>query len=198
VDLDGALAIEDETERMLSVVALIADAVRDLDFTPVVVGGLAVQYWTYGEYATSDIDILLPSTPEVHRRLESLGLSREGRHWVIPGKDVFVEAPGSFVGPGEETEDVELPTGGRVRLLRPEDVLIYRLHEFVATGHREAASQAVSLYLSSELDRERLHERATQQALSPALTELDRLAERIEGGERIETWDLHEIARRLR
>lgn len=73
-----------------------------------------------------------------------------------------------------------------------------RLHEFVATGHRDAASQAVSLYLSSELDRKRLEERAAQEALTPSLAELIRLAERIQRGERVETWDLHDIARKLR
>jgi hypothetical protein len=120
MDLELALAIEDETERMLSVVAVIADAVRDLGYTPVIVGGLAVQFWTY-------------SPPRVRR-----------------------------------------------------------------TGHRDAASQAVSLYLSSELDRKRLEERAAQEALTPSLAELIRLAERIQRGERVETWDLHDIARKLR
>lgn len=104
VDLEDALQLEDQTERMLAVVAVIADAVRDLGVTPVVVGGLAVQYWTHAQYTTGDIDILLPSLPEIDERLRELGFVREGRHWVIPGRDVFVEAPGSALRPPERAD----------------------------------------------------------------------------------------------
>lgn len=75
---------------------------------------------------------------------------------------------------------------------------MYRLHEFAATGHRDAASQAVSLFLSDEIDRDRLERRAKQERLVGALAELARLAQRIESGEQIETWELHEIARLLK
>lgn len=50
--LERALRLEDPTQRMLGVVAVVTAAVRDLGFVPVVVGGLAVQFWTYGEYTT--------------------------------------------------------------------------------------------------------------------------------------------------
>src|SRR2546425_13034246 len=93
-ELELALQLEDETERMLAVVGVVAEALHDLGFVPVVVGGLAVQYWTRGAYTTADIDVLLPHRPEIDRRFEALGFEREGRHWRLPGRDVFVEAPG--------------------------------------------------------------------------------------------------------
>lgn len=145
--IDRALGLEDPTEQMLSVAALITEAVRDLGYVPVVVGGLAVQFWTYGEYMTYDIDLLLPSTPEVDERLGRLGFVKEGRHWVIPGRDVFVEAPGSFLGPDEEAEEVQLPMG-TVRLLRPEDVLIYlpaRIRRHGSSGRGVAGGQPLPL-----------------------------------------------------
>jgi Tfp pilus assembly protein PilW len=77
-------------------------------------------------------------------------------------------------------------------------VLIYRLHEFVATGHADVAEQAAALVSLSNVDRERLVRRASQERLTNALDVVERLARRSEAGERLETWELHEIARELR
>jgi hypothetical protein len=155
VKLQEALELEDQTERMLAVVAVLTEAVRDLGVKPVVVGGLAVQYWTHEQYTTSDIDLLLPSLPAIDERFEALGLERHGRH-------------------------------------------CYRLHEFVATGHADVAEQAAALVSLSNVDRERLVRRASQERLTNALDVVERLARRSEAGERLETWELHEIARELR
>jgi predicted nucleotidyltransferase len=198
VDLEGALAIEDETERMLGVVGVITEAVRDLGVRPVVVGGLAVQYWTQARYTTSDIDLLLPGRPEIDERLQALGLERRGRHWVLSGSELFIEAPGSALGPSERIEEVDLSDGTAVALLSLEDVLIYRLHEFVATGHADVAEQAAALVSVPNVNQERLRQRASEERLTNAVEAIERLARRSEAGERFETWELHEIARELR
>ena len=151
-ELARALALANETERKLAVTAALASAIADLGVKPVIVGGLAVEYWTYGAYSTTDIDVLLPSSPEISVRLGQLGFDRRGRHWVIEGEEMFLEAPGSFLKSREEAVDIDLGEGRTVSVLRPEDVLMYRLHEFVGTGHREAASQSVSLLQSEHLD----------------------------------------------
>jgi hypothetical protein len=72
------------------------------------------------------------------------------------------------------------------------------LHEFVGTGHREAASQAISLVASEELDRARLERRVANEGLTEALAVIQMLSERIARGERIETYELHDAARELR
>ena len=58
--LAAALALEHPTERKLAVVALIDEQVQRLGFRAIVIGGLAVEFWTHGAYATSDIDLYLP------------------------------------------------------------------------------------------------------------------------------------------
>jgi hypothetical protein len=196
-ELQAALALEDETERMLSVAAIVAKALRDLGFEPVVVGGLAVQLWTDGAYTTFDIDVLLPADDQVSDRLSRLGFLREGRHWILPGRDVLLEAPGNFLAPSERATEVRLPNGSTVSVLSVEDVLIYRLHEFAGTGHRDAASQAVSLLAVPELDDVRLAQRAAEEGLTEALAAISGVAERIDAGETIETDELHDIARGL-
>ena len=192
----AALQIEDDTERLLEIAAVVSEALTGLA-RPVVVGGLAVAYWTAGVYQTGDIDIVMPWSPEVDERLASLGFEKEGRFWRLPGADVFLEAPGSALQPGEEVEVVEVKSGRTLAVLRPEDVLVYRLHEFVATGHSDPLGQAMMLVDSPDLDRERLGKLTGREGLTEALREVEQLARRVERGEKLETWQLHDIARRL-
>jgi hypothetical protein len=51
--LDRALALENETERKLAVVAVID---RLIEWRPIVIGGLAVEFWTDGAYSTGYIN----------------------------------------------------------------------------------------------------------------------------------------------
>jgi len=196
--LEALLRLEDETERKLAVAALIDDIVRSLGFRAIVIGGVAVEFWTRGAYSTADIDLYLPHGPAVDERLAELGLHRQGRHWVDPEHDLFIEAPASFPAPAEQVMEVRLSTGQTALVLSPEDVLVYRLHEFVGTGHREVASQAISLLTSPDIDEQRLRRRTDEERLGPALIELGRLADRVAAGEILESHELHEIASGLR
>jgi hypothetical protein len=194
----AVLRLENETERKLGIAALIDGLVRELGFRAIVVGGVAVEFWTRGAYSTADIDLYLPHGPAVDERLAAIGLRREGRHWVDREYDLFIEAPASFPAAGEEIVEVRLSTGQTALVLAPEDVLVYRLHEFVGTGHREVASQAVSLLTSPDLDDRRLRRRAGEEGLGAALTALEQLAERVTAGEIVESHELHDIAADLR
>jgi hypothetical protein len=55
--LAQALALENETERKLAVVSLIDQQVQRIEWRAIVIGGLAVEFWTQGAYATTDIDL---------------------------------------------------------------------------------------------------------------------------------------------
>ena len=197
--LERALALENATERRLSVVAVIDVLMQQIDFRAVVIGGLAVEFWTRGAYATNDIDLYLPHGPAVLQLLGPLGFERKGRHYVLPGSDVFVEAPGpSFPAESEEVYEVTLRSGFVVPVLSSADVLVDRLHQFVAGGHTDVAEQAVALLSAEELDREHLSRRAREESLAAALAAITAIAERVEAGEKIPSWDLHEVARALR
>jgi hypothetical protein len=117
---------------------------------------------------------------------------------VLPGTDVFVEAPGpSFPAETEKVDEVTLRSGYVVPVLSAADVLVDRLHQFVAGGHAEVAEQSVALLGAEELDREQLLLRVREEGLEKALDEVERLARRVESGEQVESWELHEVARRL-
>ena len=195
--LARALDIEDETERLLEVAAIVSEAVAPLGIRPVVVGGLAVAYWTAGAYRTGDIDVVMPYLPEIEEQLAGLGFTRKGRFWILPDR-VFLEAPGSTLATGEEAVEAELPTGGIVRILSAEDMLVGRLHEFVATGHSDALGQALMLMEVPELDRVRLERRTADEGLAEGLAALEQVRERVRRGDQLESWELKELARRLR
>jgi len=196
-DLERALALENETERKLAVAAIVNELVRPLGFRAVVIGGLAVEFWTQGDYTTADIDLYLPWTPQVDVALASAGFIKEGRHWTVPDHGVFVEAPASALGEQEEVHEVVLADGHVAVVLALEDVLIDRLHQFVAGGYRDVTSQAIALLGSDELDSERLKARARDEGLDSALQAIRELSARTERDEPIETWELREIAQRL-
>ncbi len=192
-----ALALENETERKLAVVSLIDELVQRIGWRAVVIGGLAVEFWTNGAFTTADIDLYLPHGPAVDDLLAELGFVKEGRHWVLHESELFIEAPASFPAEEEEAAEIELASGDTVLVLSIEDVIIDRLHQFVSGGHRDVVEQGMTLLLSDEVDRGRLLRRAETERLSNALIELEGLLLRARRDEPIESYELQEIAKRL-
>jgi hypothetical protein len=197
-ELERALALEHETERKLAVAAVFDGQVRDLGFRAIVIGGVAVEFWTHGAYTTADIDLYLPHGPAVDERLAVLGFEREGRHWVHREHELFVEAPASFPAPNEEVTEIDLSNGMTALVLAPEDVTIDRLHQFVAGGHSDVAEQAIALVQSRDVDSVRLAGRAREEGLVQALTEIERMAQRLRRGESIALHEFQDAAKRLR
>jgi hypothetical protein len=98
---------------------------------------MAVLFWT-GEYAfwTADIDVVMVVSDELHDRLAELGLERsaDGRHWELPGTEVFVEAPSSALDPEARVKEVSLPSGRVARVLSRVDVLLARRRSSRVSG----------------------------------------------------------------
>src|SRR6185503_17510448 len=129
----------DLVERTFEVVALVEEVAAPLGIHPVVVGGMAVYFWTAREeFVTYDIDVVMEVPRELDERLIALGFSRiaDGRHWRLEGTDVLLEAPGSYVDRDAVVAEIELPSGRSANVLSRVDVLLDRLDEFQATGHQ--------------------------------------------------------------
>lgn len=159
------------------------------------VGGLAVQFWTEGEYVTHDIDVALPSTVDVEERLRALGFEREGRHWRY--NDLFLEMPVDFLDRRLSVVEVEVESGQRVGILSLEDSLIFRLHKFASNGHPEATAQAVFMLMHPDLDDDRLTRRIEEEDLSAALRAVREVATRRLRGEDVESHHIHDLHRRF-
>jgi hypothetical protein len=189
-------SIADQTERLLEVAAVIGEALSDLDVQPVVIGGLALAYWSDSdEFITGDIDVVVPRVPELPERLKALGFAQQGREWTLPGYDVAFEAPAEVLEPGDESEWAELASGRRVKILAIEDMLLWRLREWVHWHHASGFHQAAHLLVSDEVDTARLERRATEEGLARALDELRRLTAEVEGGRVLEEWEIAELAK---
>ena len=121
---------------------------------PILVGGLALELYTDGGYATKDVDLALARTPEVDRAFADLGFEKKGRFWIRPDLDLYFEAPAPAGLPGETAPRLELLIDGlRVVVLGVEDLLIDRLRASVHWKSTEDARWSERLVA---LHRERM------------------------------------------
>jgi hypothetical protein len=192
--------IGDPVEEMLEIAAIVEEALEPSGIHPVVVGGLAVAYWAAGAYMTSDIDVVMPHSQVVEDTMAALGFQRKGRHWVLPERTPFFEAPGTYLEPKVEGWTVvELPSGRRVRVQAVEEVLLHRLGEFVAQPTTDVLQQCLWLRGSTAIDERTMFQRAREERLEEALQAIDGLVDKVKAGEELPpSWELHELARRLR
>lgn len=96
---------------------------------PVLIGGLALSYYSREVYFTSDIDLAYSDLEALDAALGSLGFVKRGRYWVQDELDIAVEAPaGSLAGEDAPVETVELEGGLRCVVLGLEDLIIDRLN----------------------------------------------------------------------
>lgn len=182
-ELANAAGLDDIQERTLEVVGVIEAVAAPLGIHPVIVGGMAVLFWT-GEYAfwTADIDVVMVVSDELHDRLAELGLERsaDGRHWELPGTEVFVEAPSSALDPEARVKEVSLPSGrvaSRCPACSPE--------EFHGVGHQSVGQQILVLPQGIEGDELRdLEERAASRRVSRVLRGMRGLADELQEGRR--------------
>jgi len=194
----AAAATADPTERLLEVAAVIAEALSDLNLEPVVVGGLALAYWADScDIITSDIDVVVPRAPELAERLARLGFEQHGREWLLPGFEVAFEAPDEVLQPGDKGEWAELASGRKVKILSIEDMLLWRLREWVFWHHASGFRHAAHLLVSEQLDSECLDRRAVEEGLDLAVAELRRLTGEVEAGHSFEEWELAEAGKRI-
>jgi hypothetical protein len=116
VALRRALSEREQVEQLLEVAAVITAAMAEFGVEPVVVGGLAVAYWSGGRFITMDIDFLLPRLPNIEERVRELGFVQDGRHWVYPGSEISFEIPDQQLESGDQSERITTRSGGHVRV----------------------------------------------------------------------------------
>lgn len=171
-ELEARLAgMGDVLERRLTFVALLSAAVEALGWPPpVVVGGHAVEFWTAGEYATVDIDLVAASEP-LDQILRGWGFKRQGRHWFDDALALVVEAPGSQLEPRQLSRVASVDVGGvRALVLGIEDLVIDRLRACAQWQDDESCLWAAALLaVATDLDIEYLKTRAAEEGVTAEL-----------------------------
>jgi len=128
--LDKIGATEAPLARQLLMTGLITRRLEEKGKpAPVLIGGLALSYYTRDVYFTADIDLACADREALDDVLQELGFTKAGRYWVHRGLDIAVEAPASVL-PGEEAprETVELEGGLSCIVIGLEDLIIDRLN----------------------------------------------------------------------
>lgn len=190
----------DLAERTLEVVAVVEAAGAPMGIHPVVVGGMAVYFWTASEeFVTYDIDVVMAVPDELAAKLGELGFIRasDGRHWTLEDTEIFLEAPSVHLDSDAVVAEVKLQSGRTAKVLSRVDVLIDRLAEFQSTGHETAAQQALALLAGlSEDEADDLDARVATHHVSTILNAVRKLADDLEAGSAPPDSDeLHQIAR---
>jgi hypothetical protein len=189
----------DLAERTLEVVAVVEAVAAPLGIHPVVVGGMAVYFWTASEeFLTYDIDVVMEVPDELAAKLADLGfvVATDQRHWVLEGTEVLLEAPSAYLDADALVAEIELQSGRTAKVLSRVDVLMDRLAEFQATGHETAAQQALALLAGlSDAEASDLNARATNHRVGTILKVMRELSDDLKtGASPPDSGELHAIS----
>jgi len=92
--LSKIAATEAPLARQLMMMGLVTRLLEDRGKpAPVLIGGLALSYYTREVYFTADIDLAYSDRDALDAVLQELEFERKGRYWVHAGMDMAVEVP---------------------------------------------------------------------------------------------------------
>ncbi len=160
-------------------------------------GGAAVELYTAGAYTTGDLDFIGGVTDEVAAALKGAGFRREGRHWIQPDAQLFIEFPGSAVQDHERTAVLELE-GFAVLVLSPEDMIVDRLAAWQFWSSTTDGASAFLIWKAQEkaIDAKRLAALARKRGVVKGLGRLREFLEEL-GGRAPSPEDLEKWASRV-
>lgn len=152
--LDDAWASDrTHVERITLVAAVLTTALQEAGMTATLVGGGAVEFYAPNAYTTTDIDLVVEGRTRdaIDGVFTTLGMRRQGRHWVRG--DLFVEVPGDYLSePADEFGFGPLT----LRVIRKEYVLGDRIVGFRHWKYWGYGQQAIDLITAfgNELDED--------------------------------------------
>jgi len=130
--LEKIIGKSNKLEVMLEVCSILTELTERNGAYPIIVGGLAVEIYTRGDYTTSDIDLVFFERQLVDRCLTGLGFVKWGRHWFHEQLGVGVEIPGDFLEDADPDRVVKLRLEkGHVYVIGIEDIVLDRLRACV-------------------------------------------------------------------
>lgn len=130
-ELEATKAILDPLKRRLRVLAVITEALEPDSIRPILVGGCAVEFYTFGGYSTGDVDVVVSDRKRLGEILAKLGFDREGRFWYREDLEIALECPDEDLA-GSRDRIVEVEVGDlSCWVIGIEDLLTDRLNGYV-------------------------------------------------------------------
>lgn len=120
--------IDDPFSERYNIAALICEKSKKICNQLVVVGGSAVEFYTYASYVTLDIDFIASSTAKLAEVMRSLGFIEDERHtWYHKDTSMVVEFPkGPLDGDTNRLRPVKTDYG-YVYIIGIEDIILDRI-----------------------------------------------------------------------
>ena len=128
--IEQCIKIDDLLRKHLTVAAILREAFGNYDVNTVLVGGVAVQFYTQGHYATRDLDIITTYTDKINEVMAQLGFVKKGRVWVhTDDSGLIIDFPaGPLAGDWSRIQPVVMEDTCEIaNLIAVEDIIIDRL-----------------------------------------------------------------------
>jgi len=187
--ISKARRIKDLTRKQLLLAAIVAEILRPLKLTPILVGGAAVQFYTFGKYSTFDIDMIMPSffpKEKIEGALTRYGFRKieDLRHWLHPKIKIPIEFPPSPLQVGNlypKTVNKVKIEGITLEVIRLEDLILDRLIGAQEWRSEDMKRQAEALLLThyKDIDWSYLHSSANKVKVLKLLQKIQRGVKRL-------------------
>lgn len=138
--------------------AYIQDSLQEEGIKVVLSGGSAVSFYSGDKYVSKDLDLInthFAKRSKIKVVMEKLGFQEQGRYFINPETQFFVEFPDGPLSVGEEpvkeVSEFELATG-TLRVVSPTDCVKDRLCAFYFWNDQQGLAQAVLVAESQSVD----------------------------------------------
>lgn len=173
--------IENKVKKQVAIAGIITEALECLGIIPIVVGGAAVDFYTYGQYATADVDFVSVITEDVKKTMNDLGFVKKDKYWRIPDTDIMVEFPSDrLVGDLDRIEPVEFE-GKTIYYIGLEDLILNRVQEAEHWKDLNSADWAQRLMASyyDKIDWSYCHKKSNEYGCMKKFEQIQRKAKKI-------------------
>lgn len=157
-DLKKAASETNRALRALRITAVLTRYLKKVGIHPILVGGAAVEFYTVGDYATQDIDLIAPHNEVLLNIMSDLGFKRKGRYFIHRPYKILIEFPSSTLQIGEKTTAIDVE-GEIVSVISLEDLIIDRL-EAAKWGGSKADFQNAILLLNQDPNKDEVRQKA--------------------------------------
>lgn len=165
---------DDFKRKLLFLCWLNSEMKRDgVDF--VVVGGSAVELYSFGKYLSADMDIISSASHLIGEKLERLGFVKKGKDWISEELRLFIEIPSNVLaGDISRVREVEFDEDLSVKVIGIEDLIVDRLNSCVHWKYETDCEWASYLLkkFEKDLDLRYLKERAAMEHVDEKLKAL--------------------------
>jgi len=138
--------------------AYIQDSLQKAGINVVLSGGSAVSFYSSDKYVSKDLDLIntnFARRSKIKSVMEKLGFYEQGRYFMNPKTQFFVEFPGGPLSVGKEPvkeiSEFQLATG-TLRVVSATDCVKDRLCSFYFWNDQQGLAQAVLVAESQKVD----------------------------------------------